>query len=779
MRIRAFVVLTALLLAPAASARAQETPTTPLPTVGSVDFGGQFSTMNGDEARYQRYKDLRSGGLLDAFKYTREKDNWLFNVTANHVGYRDQKFVTEFRNYRRARVSFTWDQVPLFYSAPDTDVFGPLSATPLRRVGPGEYRINDAVQQTLQAFCPTPPCATPVNVARQAALVRLMNQEAQTLDIRHRRDTALLDASVALVNNASLLFHFQNTAKEGTQPWAAPFGFSAAMELPGPVDHRTTDIGAALEWSNTKALVKVGWDGSWFHNNISTLVWDNPIRATDFTYASAYSPGDGTSQGRMDLWPDSTMNMVSGTATYKLPARTRAYANLGFSRLSNDDELLPHTINTAIPAIPLQRGNADVSASVTSALLGYSGRPLDKVWFNLRYKLYDWDNNTPHVNTANGSTTFPVEEYVRFDQVEEEFIAGAGAEPFSYRRQYFDADTSYSFLPFTALRLGFSRETDKRTFREFEQTAENTVRVAVDTTGWTYLQLRAQYDYAKRTGSGLDEEVFDAENEGFARPRQFDVSDRNRNRFTVLATATPSDLFSVNAQVGVYRDERPDTEFGLISNDGDFYSVGVDVTPVPKVAMGVTWGWDGYQSLQRSRQSNPGPQETDPRRDWTTDVDDHATSIYAYVDLLQALPKTDIRYALDWMDGANDTTYGLRADQNIFTTVPLIQLPDTSHTITRSMLDVMYRLNRRIGVGASWYFEDYNASDWAWNDCGAPCATGNGTPAATPSPTLTLDNVSVNPPGQGGTSAQFFALTRYMYRPYDGNTFNLRVRVFF
>ena len=492
-----------------------------------------------------------------------------------------------------------------------------------------------------------------------------------------------------------------------------------------------------------------------------------------------YSPGEGTSQGRMDLWPDTSMNMVSGTATYKLPARTRAYANLGFSALSNNDPLLPHTINTAIPVIPLPRANADVSATVTSALVGYGGRPADKVWFNLRYKLYDWDNDTPHVDTAHGSTTFPVEEYVRFDQVVEEFIAGAGAEPFSYRRQYFDSDVSYSLLPFTALRVGFSRETDRRTFREFERTAENTVRVALDTTGWNYLQLRAQYHYAKRTGSGFDEEVFDAEQEGFAEPRQFDISDRNRNRFTLLATGTPSDKFSVNAQVGLFRDERPDSPFGLINSDGTFYSLGLDVTPVQKVAMGVTWGWDGYSSFQRSRTANPGPQETDPRRDWTTDVDDHANSVYAYVDLLQVLAKTDIRYAFDWMDGLNDTTYGLRPDQTIFTTVPLIQLPNTSHTITRSMLDVMYRVSRRFGAGGSWYYEGYDVSDWAWNDCGAPCASGNGTAAVPPSPTVTLDNVTLNPPGQANTAAQYFAVTRYMYRPFDGNTFSLKVRVFF
>ena len=55
--------------------------------------------------------------------------------------------------------------------------------------------------------------------------------------------------------------------------------------------------------------------------------------------------------------------------------------------------------------------------------------------------------------------------------------------------------------------------------------------------------LRAQYHYSRRTGTGLDEEVFDAEDEGSALPRQFDIADRNRNRVAVIATVAPQGAF--------------------------------------------------------------------------------------------------------------------------------------------------------------------------------------------------------------------------------------------
>ena len=229
--------------------------------------------------------------------------------------------------------------------------------------------------------------------------------------------------------------------------------------------------------------------------------------------------------------------------------------------------------------------------------------------------------------------------------------------------------------------------------------------------------------------------------------------------------------------MGIFREDRPQSQFGLLSTDGDFYSIGVNLTPVQSVAFGVNYGKDKYKTLQKSRQANPGAQEQDPTRDWTTDYKDDVDTIYAYVDLPKLIPKATVRYSFDWMDGANDITYGLRPDQTIFTTVPLLQLPGSSQTTKRSNVDVNYRMTKRLGAGFGWYYEDYQISDWGWNDCGVVCS--GGTPTVKPSPTMTVDGPVLNPPNQAGTSAQFLSLLRYVYRPYTGNTVYVRLRYFF
>ena len=92
---------------PPRPARTRKRPRRPTePEVGSVDFGGQFSTMDGDEARYQTYKDMRSSALLDAFRYTRE--NRRLGVQRGRHSRRLPRSAIRrhFRNYQRAKISF-------------------------------------------------------------------------------------------------------------------------------------------------------------------------------------------------------------------------------------------------------------------------------------------------------------------------------------------------------------------------------------------------------------------------------------------------------------------------------------------------------------------------------------------------------------------------------------------------------------------------------------------------------------------------------------------------
>jgi MtrB/PioB family decaheme-associated outer membrane protein len=715
MRIMRSIVVTALSLFALASAAAAQAPNTPPPQVGQdtglstlgdlgqVDFGfrGTGYVGDSDEARYQRYRDLRNGPFVEGFRWGRETDGAAWNIRANHVGYRDQQYIANYNNFGKLKASFEWNQIPLFFSEDTSTAFAASS--------PGLLKLDDL----------------PRLVQSGGATSAIYNTASTPFDMRLKRSIADVRLVYSATANLDLSLAFKNTQKTGEQPWAGTFGFSNAVELPVPVDTRTTDLGVAAEWTNARGEVRVGYDGSFFRNTIDTLVWDNPLRSTD-------SPTAGPAQGRMMLWPDSTINAGSVSGLVKLPASSQATAYLSVGNWTQDAALIPFTINAALPPVPLDRPTADARAVVTATAFTYNARPMPHLWLNARFRSYDFDNRTP---------VFSVPTTVSYDTTVAAFAEG-GTSPYSFTRKVFDVDASWTPITFAAFRAGYTRESVDQTFRTFDSTTENTLRLSADATGIQWLTLRAVYEHAKRVGTGLDEQSLDDIGEQVSL-RQFDISDRNSNRFSTIVIVTPVSALSFNGTAFVGREDRPDTEFGLRSNDNNGVSIGFDFVPGRMLSVGGSYQYEKYTALQASRQANPGPQFDDPTRDWTTDSADRAHTFTASADLLKLFPKTDLRVAYDLSHAESVYVYGLAPNTTL---PPVSQLPPVRNTRNRLSADGRYMLTRSIGIGLVYWFEKYNVEDFAFS------------PA-------TLNAVA---------QPSFLSLG-YLYRPYTANTLWARV----
>ena len=253
----------------------------------------------------------------------------------------------------------------------------------------------------------------------------------------------MLDLKLTYSPTASVDWNMaiRNTNRNGSQPWAGTFGFSNAVELAVPIDTRTTELGTAVEWTGRRGLARLGYDGSFFRNDIATLTWDNPLRIADSATA-------GPLQGRMALWPNSNMNTASATGAITLPARSRATAYLSVGNWSQNDPLIPFTVNSALPTPSLDRPTADVQARVTAMTYAFTSKPLNPLWISVRYRSYDFDNQTPIFRLANT---------VAYDTSVAAYAHG-GTSPYSFTRRTFDADASFTPLSHAAFRAGYTRE---------------------------------------------------------------------------------------------------------------------------------------------------------------------------------------------------------------------------------------------------------------------------------------------------------------------------------
>jgi MtrB/PioB family decaheme-associated outer membrane protein len=684
-----------------------------IPLVNQIDFGirGTAFGTGSDRARYQRYRDIRDGGTFDFFRFFKDKDTYQVRLQADHVGYRDQRFFASVNEYGKLKASFEWNQIPLFYSDSTQTLYDTSTE--------GVLLMNDAIQSGIQGGTLT------LNSAMKVA---------QPFELRTRRDVATANLLYTASPAVDLNVNVRSAQKTGGYPWGGSFGISGAIatEMPVPVDHRTTDLGTSLEFANQRGYARLAYDGSFFRNNVTTLIWDNPSRAVDGIA--------GPTQGRMALWPNSDMNTVSASGGVTMKGHSRATAYLSVAEMTNDNPLLPYTINSALASPALDRPNSDVKARVTSMNYAFTSRPVTTLWFTARYRQYHFDNRT---------VPFQVGNSVNYDTAV--VALNKDSEPFGQIRHTFDGDVTYSPTRLLGLRAGYTHEEIDRTHRIVESTTEDIARASVDLTGLSWLTVRGVFEHAKRRGTPVDEEELLAIGE---QPtlRQFDISDRDQDRFSTIVLVTPVSTFSINGSVAFGRQEYPGTNFGLRNNTNHVYSLGFDFVPSDAVSFGATIGFERYNALQASRTANPLPpggsiddptqQFNDPRRDWTDDSTDRVHTFDISADLLKLFPKTDIKLAYDYSHAQSVYFYGLAPN----TTLPApVQLTPVLNELQRGTVDARYFLTRHVAVGVLYWYDKYRVDDFALSPVASLAQPATGTPT--------------------------LMMLGYFYRPYTANSF--------
>jgi len=696
------------------AAPAAQTPAAPPDVASTSAFGGQIDvglrgtiyTDNSDEARYQRYRDLRNGAIADYFRASKDTGKWSFHAQADHVGYRDQRYRADFSRPGKLHVTFEFNQIPLFYS---TD-----TATPYANAGGGVLTLPDVTQSAIQN-----------SQAKLADYVPISPQ----FDLMSKRSIT----DVHLLYNAShsvdLSVDFRNTAKKGQQQWDGTFGFGNAVDFPVPVDTNTAQLGVAAEWMNERADVRVGYDGSYFRNSNQVITWDNPLRLTDD------GAGGGPGQGREALWPNSNQGAGFVSGFMRLPQRSVATAYVSLGDWTQDQTLIPFTVNSALASPPLDRPTADAKARVTASALSFNTRAIDHVALNVRFRTYDFNNETP---------IFHVTQTVSYDTNLSAYAPGSNTI-FSFNRKTFDADASWTPLTHAALRAAYTRDNLSQTFRTFDTQHEDWLRLSADATGIKMMTLRAVYEFSNRNGTGLDEQSLDDLGEQTSL-RQFDISNRKTNRFSGMVIAQPNSSLSVNGTVFVGTDHRPDSTFGLQQSDNNGVSVGFDYVPDDKVSAGMSYEYEHYHTLQRSRQASSGSDFNDPTKDWTTDGTDHAHTIHASVDLLKFWEKTDVRFGYDFSYATSLYIYGLTPDTTL---PPVSQLPQVLNRRHRITGDARRKFTPHLGGSVMLWYETYHVDDFAFGP-------------------QTLNTIA----------QPSFLTLGYLYRPYTATTIQARLTYF-
>ncbi|MHB1070108.1 MAG: MtrB/PioB family outer membrane beta-barrel protein, partial [Gemmatimonadaceae bacterium] len=582
MRNRYVISAALLMLASASVAGAQQKAAAPAkPALEQAwELGFRATTTTGDEARYERYRDLQSG-LASKIWLGKADDAVAYDFSAANVGYNDQAYEFSYNRFGKAKFNLSFNGQPLNYAY--------NTLTPYRDAGNNKWTLDPALRTRVQNK--EAGVVGIVTTAAQNATGSIFRSIATEFPMSAQRNTLTMGLKYRVNDFAAVDMKYAMVAKSGNQPWGASFAFSDVTNVPMALDNSVNEFTAGIEMNRPAlGMIRAEYQGSFFKQNFASLEFDNPLRATDFDNGkvppagpwdpSGYANGNGAAFGRVSMAPSSQMNTFRLVGLYKMPNHTTLNGQVSFTKMTQDDDILPFTTNTKIaqaatyaffPGLAqLPRPSAEAQVDGLNAVINFATRPTDYFAFDMKYRFNDHDNVTPH---------FSGEYYVRFDAVPED-VPGALTRGQDIRQSTMEAGATF-MLPHrgTALKVGYIMDDVKRGGRAFSDMTDYTFRASLDAYQNQYFNLRGILETTRRIGSGLSVEHIE-EGGGQNELRFYDEADMDRVKSSVILSLTPSSKFDLNLSLNTMDDEYTGEghQFGLLSTNntsvnlsGNFY----------------------------------------------------------------------------------------------------------------------------------------------------------------------------------------------------------------
>jgi MtrB/PioB family decaheme-associated outer membrane protein len=751
------LVLAGLLTALAASARAQTPAPPPVPAAtpspaatptpapvanandffsGEADLGLIQKNVDTISSKFLEYRDIPNGIVVPFFRLNGQKDGLRYDFAGQFVQQADQRYLL--------RVEKDWFRLDGDYN----DIphrFGNGGRTLEQRTGNGVYQISDTLQQSFQTAIGAPRSALTYGFLNALVAPSLAASPAD-VDLALNRERSRLGARFTPGPVDVNVSYYRERRTGDRADAGTSFGFGNVVETPEPVGYLTQDIGADAELKGTWGVARAGVHYNWFKNNIPSLSFDNPFRATDSTDASAYqSPGSASTAGprfgTVALPPDN--DTVTGTAgvTLKLGKRSRLGADLAIGRWNQDTTpFIPYSTNTAITApfavtdpanLPAQKLDGKVDTTAINAY--FNSRPVDQVSFNLRFRRYDFDNKTARISIPG---------YVRFDAAWE--AIPRISVPYGYTNDRLDATVDVDLGKLT-IEGGYRRTAMDRTFRETEKTTENTGLVNVDLRPADWFVLRAGYEHGRRGYQGLDIGASEdasqvtpaapgnvysipAGNPAFAAiyasfgcggapcNLRFDQAARKSDHVSAQLQASPgSGKATFGLSWNYNKDDYDETRYGLTLLEYNTLTAEVDYSPSGKWTVYGFYTWERTSDDLRGRQSG-ATVSASPLDDWTSNVEDKINSLGAGATLTFVPEKWSANLFARWqkVDGNNalaSAAGGAPALARVaLGGVQSIPAYDDT-TITSVNAELRYQLRKAWSLSLGGWYEKYDVAD--------------------------------------------------------------------
>lgn len=568
---------------------------------GAGEVGGLPMSRSGKDSKFEEYRDLPETVIVPELQLMigGKKEDFYLNFDAGKVGREDQNFSLRAGRYGLLDIQFEWDQIPHLF---DT------ARTPFSTNG-GNFTLSSR---------PTLPVSG-ANTCGANSVCQWLNQQG----VDHPVDLSILDKiarlKVRYTPNPGWTFTgtYWSNRDTGNRAFGILNGASSSTmnisELAEPIDYQTHNVELGGEYAGKGWSVALKYNGSFFHNNVSTLDWDNPIHAIvggttignaifggSCVDSIAFTPasGIGPCQGRLDLYPSNQAHTISLTGTATLPLNTRFLATASYGWRLQDDRFLPFTNNRCYTTNPLLVGSASPDCTVALVAMptisrnnfGGDVRPLMVnttlvnnslvSGLNLKafYRLYDLSNHSASVKFPQG---FVINDTtINVDETENELN--------SYSKNTAGLEAGYNFTSWLNGKFSYTWDKMHRTTFETVNSNEHTLGPTLDIKALSWLSFRAKYSHSWR----------DSDASGTTLEMVY-LGKRNRDKASLYTDITPLDNLTFYAGFEATADTYPNgsastilSNAGLQNNHNYSPSVGFLYSPLDWLRLFGDYNWD-------------------------------------------------------------------------------------------------------------------------------------------------------------------------------------------
>ncbi len=628
--------------------------------LNEVDFG--IGYVSDDSWKFGRYNGLHEKGpylIGDIYTQDINEDAEYWWVRGTNLGLESRYFRLESGTQGKTDFFFEFDQQPNY----------------INNTGVTPYLGSGSTQLVLPpGYVPPPPASN-------------INPYLQPIEFQTERQRVGAGLDIKLRNYWSFDVAFRHEDKNGTNQTgsavAPPAAASGVVRLvtgaliAEPIDYQTDQVNAAFRYARDKAQLAFEYTGSIFKNANDSLLWQDYYRTTQF--------------GNMSLPPDNQMHQLSFSGGYQMTREYNLTGVLSIGRASQDQAFQPYGVNGF--GGPLPRDSLDGEVTQTNAQIKFTYRPSRTFRLNAVYRHDDRDNDTPVTNwngvVADGNQTYDYEN-----------------NPESYDRNQFDLIGHWHIGSTTNLRLGYTYDLMYREFASLVDaynfdTQENTL----------FAKLKVQPNMAWNLalyGEASDRNLnnFELPPDRYTGMIPFYVADREHQQIGALVEYIPNDNWNLGARAEYNKDDYNELNLGLIETEAPSFTLDASYHPSKDLSTYIYYTRQQMNSYQKGRSTTAGTVATPA---WDANLDD-TMDTFGLGGKFAGIGKWDLG-----LDFTYNKSKG-KIDIIDLSGAPTNPYPDLKTELASVKFWTQYNRSKNLAYRFYYWYEDYEADNWALDD---------------------------------------------------------------